>query len=108
MTSVVSGTAVGCHGTTCEVLRITSTDGREKRGEDGAFEFERKIKEMRRDMRIRTSLPVGGDGAMSSTCIVASGEHHQPTSLRDKHVQIRVSIFTGQSYQSSQTWNTFS
>jgi hypothetical protein len=66
VTTVVSGTVVvgcGCQGATCEVLRI---DG-EKRGEDGAFEFERKRREMRRVTRIRTSLPVGGGGAISST-----------------------------------------
>ena len=72
MATVVSGTVVGCQGATCEVLRIVSKDGREKRGDEGAFEFERKSREMRRVTRMRTSLPVGGDGAISSTCIVAS------------------------------------
>ena len=70
VTTVVCGTIVGCQGATCEleVLRIELKDGG-KRGEDGAFEFERKTREMRRVTRMRTSLPVGGDGAITSTCI---------------------------------------
>ena len=69
VTTTVSGTVVGCQGATCEVFIMASKDGREKRGDDGAFEFERKTREMRRVTRMRTSLPVGGDGAISSTCI---------------------------------------
>lgn len=72
MTTVVSGTVVGCQGGACEVFRIASKDG-EKRGEDVGFEFERKSREMRRVTRMRTSLPVGGDGAISSTCRVENG-----------------------------------
>jgi hypothetical protein len=50
----------------CEVLRIASK-GREKRGVDGLFEFERKTREMRRIIRMSTSLLVGGDdGAIIS------------------------------------------
>ena len=53
----------------CEVLRIASK-GREKICADGLFEFERKTRETRRIMRMRTSLPVGGDGDMSKYNII--------------------------------------
>lgn len=87
VTTVVSGTVVGCQGATCEVLRIASKDG-EKRDEDGVFEFERKSREMRRVTRMRTSLPVGGGGAISSTCRVENGASSICHLHLPKYVQI--------------------
>jgi len=46
------------------VLRIVSKDGREKIGLAGLFKLERKTRKKKRIKRMRTSLLVGGAGAI--------------------------------------------
>jgi hypothetical protein len=48
----------------CQVSEVLRIDGWEKRGFDGVFKFERKTRIKRRITRMRTSLLVGGDGAI--------------------------------------------